>query len=241
MLEPGHWQNARRVDSEESGYLQRVDDEALMKLAVEHDLQCKLERTPGQFVARDAPLLRVVPPEKLTAEIAGRFRECFSLGTHRTRHQDPLYSIQQLVEISAHALSPGINEPFTAQTCIDWLGASLRRVLARELPASERYDEAGKLRFVAEAMTFERLWRAAFDQIRIYGASSPDVLMSLLGIIVGLAPDLRSDAQRTVLAQYTQVIGADAETQIKNDVDRTRVAAQVKHTLGVLASSPNVK
>ena len=233
-LAPGHWQGARQVDAPGSGYLQRVDDDTLLRLATDHDLQCRLEKTPGQFVSQGTPLLHVLPAEALSDELAAQLQECFLLGAHRTRHQDPLYSIQQLVEIAAHALSPGINEPFTALTCIDWLGASIRKVMRRELPASERYDEAGGLRVVAPEMTFEHLWRTAFDQVRVYGADSPDILLALLNLMGGLAPDLRRPGEREFLEQYVEVIRADAESQIKNAADARRVTAQADEALRLL-------
>jgi uncharacterized membrane protein len=92
-----------------------------MRLAVQHDLLLRMERRPGDFVSLASPLLRVLPPAHVTRSIEGELRACFSLGKTRTPFQDSLYPIQQLVEIAAHALSPGINEPFTALTCIDWL------------------------------------------------------------------------------------------------------------------------
>ena len=62
--------------------------------------------------------------------------------------------MQQLVEIAAHALSPGINEPFTALTCIDWLGTSLREVAGREMPSALRCDKSGQLRVIARPLHF---------------------------------------------------------------------------------------
>ena len=128
--DPSVWLDARRVDARESGYLQRVDEDALMRLATQYDLQLRLEKRPGEFVGQGHSLLaHPIPPSAENDEIAENLRECFSLGTYRTRHQDAMFSLQQLVEIAAHALSPGINEPFTALTCIDWLGSGLRGVI----------------------------------------------------------------------------------------------------------------
>ena len=141
------------------------------------------------------------------------------------------------MEIAAHALSPGINEPFTALTCIDWLGTGLRGVLLRDLPAPYRYDENGKLRVLVPAVTFEEFARSAFDQIRVYGASNPDVVMRLLNMIASLAPDLRRANDRAVLMHHVRLIGADAADQLKNENDRERAAGHLKHTLGVLSAS----
>ena len=229
------WEHARKVDSEENGYLQRVDDEKLMSLAMQHDLEFKLEKRPGNFVSCDAPLLRALPASRVTDEIERALRECFSLGAHRTPHQDALYSLQQLVEIAAHALSPGINEPFTALTCIDWLGTSLRGVACRDLPSPARYDQSGRLRVVVRPLGFEELARTAFDQIRIYGASNPDIVIHLLETIAGLAPDLRRSTDREALIHHAHLIGADSE-QISNRADQERVAEHLREALRVLVA-----
>ena len=232
-----YWQNARRVDAPESGYLQRVDEEALMELASQHDLQLKLEKRPGEFVGKGTPFLWALPPAALDDEIAAALRGCFSLGRHRSPHQDALYSLQQLVEIAAHALSPGINEPFTALTCIDWLGTGLRGVIRRDLPDPDRYDESGKLRVLVPAVTFEEFARAAFDQLRVYGAENPAVVVHLLNMIASLAPDLRRDGDRAVLRHHVQLLGTDAADQLKNENDRARAAEHLEKTLGTLSTA----
>jgi uncharacterized membrane protein len=234
--EEEQWQTAQSVKSSGSGYLQRADDEQLLRLAKQHDLILKLEKRPGDFVAGGSPLVRGLPSSSVTASIEQRLRACFSLGRHRTPHQDALYMVQQLVEIAAHALSPGINEPFTAVACIDWLGASLRGVAEREIPSPLRQDENGHLRVLAPTLNFDEMARAAFDQIRIYGASNPDVMLCLLYTIADIAPDVRREGDRAVLVQHAQLIGADA-MQIKNEADRQRVARCLEETLRALAQS----
>lgn len=234
--EQSQWQLARVVESCDAGYLQRVDDEQLIRLAVQHDLILKLEKRPGAFVAGASPLLRVLPPSALDDSIERRLRGCFSLGRHRTPHQDALYIVQQLVEIAAHALSPGINEPFTALTCIDWLGASLLGVAQREVPSPLRQDENGHLRVVASPLDFAAIASAAFDSIRLYGADNPDVMLRLLEVIADIAPVLRRESDREVLVQHANLISADA-AQIHNEADRRRVADCLQHTLRALAQS----
>lgn len=229
------WEEARAVDADKNGYLQRMDDKQLMHLATRHDLQLKLEARPGDFIRSHSPLLRVNPPASITGEIEQALRECFSLGIQRTPHQDLLYSLQQLVEIGAHALSPGINEPFTALTCIDWLGASLRSVVCRTLPDPARHDESGTLRVVARILDFDEIARAAFDQIRIYGASNPDILVKLLETIAGLGHHLQREDDREVLMHHVRLIGADV-LQIVNEADRERVLEQKQKAMRILAT-----
>jgi len=216
------WQDAPVILSDGHGYLQRIDDQRLLQLAVEHDLRCKLDLRPGDFVLRASPLMRVLPPSRLTRELEAELRDCFSRGAHRTPYQDALYSVQQLVEIAAHALSPGINEPFTALTCIDWLGAALGGVASRDMPSPLRNDEQGTLRVIARVWSFAELVHACFDQIRYYGASNPEVMAHLLGTIIAIAPQVRRQEDRESLKLYVRLIGEDA-AQIVNATDRQRV------------------
>ncbi len=231
---PEQWHEAYIIMSSGNGYLQRVDDRRLMRLAVEHDLCCRLDRRPGEFVTRELPLLRVLPASRSTPELERQLRSCFSLGSHRTPYQDALYSVQQLVEIAAHALSPGINEPFTALTCIDWLGASLRGVAGRDMPSPLRHDEHGRLRVVARAWSFAELVHASFDQIRLYGASSPVVMLHLLDIIVAIAPRLHREDDREAVKMQVRMLGEDA-AQIVNTIERAQVIARQRATLRALS------
>lgn len=229
------WKDALRVDADDSGYLQRVDDDELMQLASQNDWIIKMGKRPGDFVANRSALVRVLgSAEKLPSEMNEKIRGCFNLGRHRTPDQDVLYSIQQLAEIASHALSPGINEPYTAITCIDWLGASLRSVAQRDLPSPLRADKAGKLRLVADPIDFDLIVRALFDQIRIYGASNPEVMLKLLEIITEIAPDLHREQDREILMQHARLIGEDA-AQVKNRSDRSRVEHRLHKTLIDLA------
>ena len=232
------WRDGHAVITTACGYLQRVDDKQLMHLATKHDLVLKVEKRPGDFVA-SVPLVRVLDPLKVTDSIEKSLRNCFSLGRYRTPHQDALYMVQQLVEIAAHALSPGINEPFTALTCIDWLGAALRGVARRDIPSSLRQDESGQLRVVAPVLDFEEMARSSFDQIRIYGASNPDIMMRLLQVISEIAPNLRREHDREVLVMHANLIGDDA-SQINNEDDRRRVADGFREALRALTQSKSI-
>ncbi len=84
------------------------------------------------------------------------------------------------------------------------------------------------------AVTFEEFARGAFDQIRVYSADNPDVVIRLLNMIASLAPYIRRDGDRAVLRHHVQLIGTDAADQLKNENDRARAAEHLKRTLGSL-------
>ena len=113
-------------------------------------------------------------------DLDARILQAFWLGSERAAGRDIEFYIDQLVEIAVRALSPGVNDPFTAMQCLDQLGASLRQLAERKLPSANHRDEEGAIRVVASTQTLEGALGAAFHLIRQYGSSSPPVMMRML-------------------------------------------------------------
>lgn len=220
---PESWVRAATVAAGTTGYVQRVDEKKLVCLAKEHDLVIRLVKRPGSFVAEGIPVMRVLSRTACDEAVERDLRRCIVTGKHRTPHQDGLYPVQQLVEIAAHALSPGINEPFTALTCLDWLGACLRGVAMSDEPSPWRHDTEGRLRIIIRQLTFEQVAAAAFDQIRISSGGNPDVIGKMFKVIAALAPDLRRVNDCQILIRQTRVI-AEEIPRIASEADRVRVA-----------------
>src|SRR5437763_220541 len=91
------------------------------------------------------------------------------VGSNRTLTQDPGFAVDQLVEVAIRALSPAVNDTFTALNCIDWLGDCLCRVARDPLPDGIYRDADGAVRLVDRVVTFERLVKGAPDKIRQAG------------------------------------------------------------------------
>ena len=145
----------------EDGYLQLIDADALMALmalASQEDLPLRLERRPGH---------------RVTEALVGKMNAAFVLGNQRTATQDVEFSVNQLVEIAVRALSPGINDPFTAIACVDRLGSSLCRLARRDMPSPHRFDSHGRLRLAAPGSTFAGIVDLASNQIRQSGPFEP--------------------------------------------------------------------
>ena len=114
----------------------------------------------------------------------------------KTTFQDAEFAIDQIVEIACKALSPGINDPFTAITCIDNLSAIMCDLAQRQFPEKYYLDDEDKLRIITHPLHFPGLIDAAFNQIRQYGASSPSVLIRLMEVLNTIHQFCRTDEQR---------------------------------------------
>lgn len=219
------------------GYLQIVDLEALVKFAQESDTVLRLERRPGHYIVRGSVLLSVWPAERIDKGARKRMMAAFVLGTQRTSSQDVEFAILQLVEIGARALSPGVNDPFTAISCVDRIGSALCRMAQRSMPQPLYYDTEQRLRIIAISTTFADLTDAAFNQLRQYARSSAAVTLRLLETIAVIAAFVTRPADRAALGRHADMIargGAEALPEIE---DRKAVDARYHAAKRALATS----
>lgn len=214
------------ITADGAGYLRLIDDSHLLDSACDNDLVIELYVRPGDFVVRDQRLAAVRPKGKIDARGAKRLRAAFLLGDQRTNVQDANFAVDQLVEIALRALSPGVNDPFTALQCIHRLGDLLSRMVARSMPAARRAAD-GALRVVAPAPTFAAFLARAFDPLRVAAARQPQVLAALLETLATIDRAASSAARRRALAEHARAVLATADDALTIDRDR-----EIVHTAG---------
>jgi len=214
---------ARPVGSAGDGYLQFIDWEALLALAVEEDLVVRLERRPGDYVVTSCPLALVWPGSRVTDRLTDQVRSLFVLGHQRTFDQDIEFGVNQLVEIAVRALSPGLNDPFTAMTCVDHLGSALCRLASKNMPSPYRHDRHDQLRVIAPGNTFEGVVDAAFNQIRQFSRSSAAVSIRVLETIAVVAGFVHRPEDRATLLRHAEMIARGASEGLPEAGDRRAV------------------
>ena len=196
-----------RIAAGADGYVQVIDDASLYDLAVRRDLRIRILTRPGLFVVAANPILAVVPEGAMADTSLRRgLRDAVIIGDIRTAEDDIEFSVRQLVEVALRALSPAINDPFTAMAAVDWLGAALARLAMDEWPPRYRYDESGTLRVVAEIPTFGGVAHTIFSRIRHYGGTSPVVLNRLLEAVAAFGPHLRDQADRDLVRDEVEAV-----------------------------------
>ncbi|HUP35804.1 MAG TPA: DUF2254 domain-containing protein [Candidatus Limnocylindria bacterium] len=225
FLEAFH-KDARPVGADGDGYLQFIDGEALLALAMEEDLVVRLERRPGNYVIASCPLALIWPGSRVTERLTDQVRSLFVLGHQRTFDQDIEFGVNQLVEIAVRALSPGLNDPFTAITCVDQLGSVLCRLATRDMPSQYRYDHQNQLRVIAPANTFPEITDAAFNQVRQYSRSSVAVTIRLLESIAVIAGFAHRPEDRTALLHHAEMIARGAIEGLPENEDLRAVEAR---------------
>ncbi len=168
------------LKSPKSGYLQSIDDEGIIKLAQEENIIIKFYFKPGDYMVENAPFCEVYALKNCSQKASKKIKNSIMLGNLRTSLQDAEFSIHQMVEIAARALSPGINDPYTAIACVDNLTSVLCYLTQIEFPSRYRYDQEDKLRVIADRSSFAGMMNASFNQIRQFGAGSPSVIIKMM-------------------------------------------------------------
>ena len=94
--------------------------------------------------------------------------------------QDPEYPVTQLNQLAARALSPGINDPGTAITCIDWFSMALAKIVNSELPGKVFLDDNSGARVLVRFTDFPGLAGAFYAPARQFASANIPVLIALL-------------------------------------------------------------
>jgi len=169
------------IASSREGYIQGIEGDDLISLAVQHDLIIELPKRPGDFLSRGETLARVAALSQIDeTKVIQAINEAFLIGNNRTPWQDVNCSVHELSQMGVRALSPGINDPYTAVNCIDRLSSAMAQLAQRKMPAANRFDHEGHLRLIVDRQTFSSVMHAAFDQMRSYSVGSVAVSQRLM-------------------------------------------------------------
>lgn len=195
-----------KVLSNCSGYVQTIDLVALLTLATENEVFIECHAKPGDFIIESSIIAIIHADNPINNDKTHKVLNLIELGAYRTPVQDPEFAVHQLVEIALRALSPSINDPYTAITCIDKLNAALCRLTNRVFPEKQHFDKTGILRLSNKALMFEHIAKAAFDQIRQQANNNVAVTIRLLESLHQLLFFVCNDEQKNFVINQTEMI-----------------------------------
>ena len=139
--------------------------------------------------------------ERLSSEGIAQLSGVFDFGPSRTLQQDLEFGVLQIVDIALKAISPAVNDPSTAISCVDQLSRILIRFASRELPEPVLYDPPGIARVSIQWTDFDRMVDAAFEQIRLYSQADMAVSLRLLRALGDIAVSTPDPLYRRTLAE----------------------------------------
>lgn len=220
----GEWHD---IPSHQTGYVQSVDMETLVRLARENRTLVRMDRGVGEFVVQGRPLLSVAMESKPDDELVDGLRGAVAVSRQRTVEDDVGFGIRQIVDVALKALSPGVNDTTTAVICVDYLTSILERLSRRRMPGETCSSEDGAC-VIFRGPSFRGLLGEAFDQIRRNARGEMAVLSRIL-VGVEILLEVTKDAGRTqAIAEQVQWVAEVAERTISAPHElaemRTRLA-----------------
>ena len=228
----------------ESGYIQYIDPEFVLGLAKDKNLVIRLLRRPGHFVQPGAAVALVWPAGRVDEDLGRQIRNTFHIGNVRTPSEDIAYAVNQLVEMAVRAMSPAINDPFTAMTCLDYIGEGLALFIQRGERDRRYYDQSGKLRLILEPVTFEELLSDAFDMLRHASSDNAGVLQHMLEVIDAIGQAASSSTvedsikARRELRRHVLLIQAESQAGELIEQDRELIQRRSEDLLVKLKDAP---
>jgi uncharacterized membrane protein len=229
--------HGRAIMAERSGYLQVVNGTQLMQIATDHECLIRFAYRPGDFISQHCPIATIWPGVRVDDALRGAINNTCIVGIQRTYEQDAEFAFHQLVEIAVRALSPGINDPFTAVACLERIGVALCQLAQRSFPSIYRYDPDAQLRLILPTPTFVDIVHSVLDPIRQYSRSSISVTLQLLQMIATVAPHVSREEDREVLLQQALMIQRGCFDGLPEEADREQVEACYRAAKLALRSS----
>jgi uncharacterized membrane protein len=187
-------------------YIVWIDADRLVRMAREAQVLIRLPFAPGDSITAGAPLALVYGSG---ARIAARsLVATIVLGRERVVTEDPKYALRLLVDVAVRALSAAINDPTTAVQALDQIEALLVQLAERNLDVGRVRDDAGELRVVYDATTWEEYLELALAEIEFYGPSSLQVERRLAALLAFLQDHVPPHRRAAVDARVQQHVAA---------------------------------
>jgi len=196
------------VHSGPAGVVLSIDTAGLVELAAQAD--CVIEFIPqvGDFLAIGDETFRIHGASSGSMDDFA-LRNCVALGPERTLDQDPAFGFRIIVDIAIKALSPAINDPTTGALSIDQLEHLLHLLGGRQLGSGVARDSAGMARLLYRTPDWEDFVTLAVTEIRLCGATSPQVtrrLQVMFEHLLKVVPAERTGALHTEKALLDRTI-----------------------------------
>lgn len=206
------------VAAPRSGYLQSIDRRTLVRIASSADVVIQIQHRPGHFLVQGHPYATVWPAAKADV-VARELARSHVTGPYRTLAQDVSFGLDQLVEIALRALSPAVNDTFTAMTCVDWIGDSLYKVTGNWQPRHVYTDHAGKVRVITTEPTYQRLVERSFEKVRQAGRGMPAIMIRQLDALAKIMQRSEAQDERDFLAGQAAMIERLAVASVDEPAD----------------------
>jgi uncharacterized membrane protein len=205
------------------GYVRILDGDTLIAVAKKHDLIIQLEARSGTYVTEGSTLLNIYSLDEVEESVCEQCVGAFALGHQRNQEHDIMFLIDEMVEVIARALSPGINDPFTAMTCLDWLQSTVKKISKTSPPSAYRYDSEDTLRLVAQPISFTEFCDLIFCRVQPYVCKDRNTAMHMMEMIHLIHVSITNNEHQITLASHAVSLKNAAIECLPINEDRKKI------------------
>jgi uncharacterized membrane protein len=232
-------EDAAVVPAQQSGYVQTVDPQRLLEAARQHRIWLRLRPRVGEHVVAGTPIgwiwsaVTGQPPDPsvLQPSVADAIR----IGFERTLEQDPAFGLRQLVDVACRALSPAVNDPYSAIQAVDRLSVIFCALAVRDL--GDHVEGDAEALVAVPGWSFPEYLAVACGLIRRYGSGEPTVADALLRLLHSCALVAAPRYDRlAAIAREAQLVLADTEREVAQSADLAPVYARADAVRKALAA-----
>jgi len=233
------------IASARSGYVQAVRPGMLLPPAARHGLTLRLRLRVGEHVVAGTTLAWIWPaspgdPAPDPRAFARALDSAVRIGFERTLEQDAAFGIRQLVDVACKALSPAVNDPYTAVQAVDHLSVIFCALARRPLGA--HVVRSGDGMVIVPARRFGDYLSVMCGLIRRYGASEPTVAHALLRLLGNCAAVAGHDQEHcAAIEEQARIIVSDAEREVTQPADLGFVHAEAASVLRAVAGNSGLR
>ncbi len=212
-----------------SGHLNDIALDSLVDFCNDHSCKVSLLVPKGSFVLDSTKIVRV--NKDLDEDALKALRSCFGFSRSEIVKNNYILGFKQLTEIAVKAMSPGINDPGTAITCLDYL-TELFVLRMQKRDNSFVTDQDGVALISLRTINFKELLYFIFASLRQYCKEDFIMLHKMLQCLSYLSTSttIKDEYTDAILEQVGLVLD-DASQGIKNESDLSilkKVASEIR-------------
>ncbi|MEM8525417.1 MAG: DUF2254 domain-containing protein [Bacteroidota bacterium] len=213
-IDSDDWQEIR---SDHSGYFRGIEKDTLMNVAQEEDTVFEVLPINGNYILEGVPVLK--SKKSLKKEARNNALSCIKFGSKEVVRDNYIVGFKQITEIAMKAMSPGINDPGTALSAIDYL----TQLFAMRMKINDSVfylDDSEDIRISLNAIDFKELLYQTVSQLRLYSKEDPSVMRRLLEMLgkLELSP-CEKEHFKEAIRKEKELVLEDAKENIKNLTD----------------------
>lgn len=163
-----------------AGFIGYIYFEELLEFAKKNKVEVEVLASIGDYVHENKSIVNVYMTDSRKFPI----NDFFVIGDERTSEQDIEFALQKLVEISLRAISPGINDPNTANDIVIRLGNLLGKIGNLKTDQVVLTDKDGTGRILYPYPDFKEILYKVYYQFSYYGKEDISVLGALTDSLI---------------------------------------------------------